>query len=411
MATIGLYHPFIHFKDDDWLKLSALYWDRMARIVPPSYSSDRQTAALARDSLVTRALIDDLNYVVNIPPAEVTYPVSYLFTQLLTSHARDLLKRYDVRKANTWPADPITVGYAQLRNPHLAYVNSAKLDEHLARQLEEEHLAVRHNEGDDLWIGMHTRLAAVYMAALAEEIAEVNRFSPTTHETIDHVAALGWGLDRLAAALLGNPRLLDTESRDSADQGNGSQRADSSVDPEVPATLALFAIQALAPKDPASLTVDKVISIRKQFGPELFRLQEFIQAFAREQLPDLNEGEADPNAVRAHLQVTYEHQIKPMVSDLKRALRGHGVDTVEAAMGTSIAMPPALSTIPVDNPIAVGTAAVLSLVPVLRARRRSAQEAYRNSPVGYLFRLEQELQPRALIVRVGQRVRSFVMGV
>ena len=44
MATIGLYHPFIHFKDDAWLKLSALYWDRMARIVPPSYWSDQRSS-------------------------------------------------------------------------------------------------------------------------------------------------------------------------------------------------------------------------------------------------------------------------------------------------------------------------------------------------------------------------------
>jgi len=33
LAT-ALYYPFIHFKDDSWLTLSALYWDRMARIVP-----------------------------------------------------------------------------------------------------------------------------------------------------------------------------------------------------------------------------------------------------------------------------------------------------------------------------------------------------------------------------------------
>ena len=94
-----------------------------------------------------------------------------------------------------------------------------------------------------------------------------------------------------------------------------------------------------------------VVSIRRQFGPELFRLQEFMKAFASERLSDLNEGEADPNAVRAHLQVAYEHEIKPMVRDLKRALQGHGVDTVEAAMGMSITMPPALSAIPVDNPV------------------------------------------------------------
>lgn len=405
MATIGLYHPFIHFKDDDWLKLSALYWDRMARIVPPSYWGDQHTTALAKDSSVTRALIDNLDYVVNIPPNEVTYPVSDRFTRLLTAHAAELRNRYDVRKAETWPFDPVTANYAQLRNPHLAYVNSAKLNEYLAQQLQHEHLALRHNEGNEVWIGMHSRLAAVYMAALAEEIAVVNKFTPAAEETIDHVAALGWGLDRLAAALLGSRALLGEESAE------GKEGASSSVDPEVPATLALVAIQTIAPKDPAALTVDKVVSIRRQFGPELFRLQEFMEAFASERLSDLNEEAADPNAVRAHLQVAYEHEIKPMVSDLKRALRGHGVDTVEAAMGTSITMPPALSAIPVDNPFAFGAAAVLSLVPVLRAKRRSAQQAYRESPVGYLFRLEQELQPHALIVRMGQRVRSFVLGV
>lgn len=36
----ALYYPFIHFKDDRWLKLSALYWDKVARIVPHDYATD-----------------------------------------------------------------------------------------------------------------------------------------------------------------------------------------------------------------------------------------------------------------------------------------------------------------------------------------------------------------------------------
>src|SRR4026207_75452 len=41
MATyIGLYHPFIHFRSDGWVKLASLYWDRMARIVPPGYPTE-----------------------------------------------------------------------------------------------------------------------------------------------------------------------------------------------------------------------------------------------------------------------------------------------------------------------------------------------------------------------------------
>lgn len=408
MATIGLYHPFIHFRNDDWLKLSALYWDRMARIVPPTYWDDKGTTVLAKDSSVTRALIDELDYVVNMRPV-VYYPVSDQFTKLLTAHAAELRKHYDVRNADSWPFDPITANYAQWRDPRLAYINAVKLNDYFARQLRQEHLAVQRNEGAEVWLGMHPRLAAVYMAALAENIAGVNRFTPATEETIDHVAALGWGLDRLAAALLGSRSLLGEEraqGQDEVDEDDSSW-----IDPEIPATLALLAIKAIAPKDPGSLTVDKVVRIRKQLGPELFRLQEFMKAFASERLSDLNEGEADPNAVRAHLQVAYENEIKPIVSDLKSALRGHGVDTVEAALGTSIAMPPALGAIPVDNPLAYGAATVLSLVPVLRSKRLAARQAYQVSPVGYLLRLEQELQPHTLIERMEHRIRSFVMGV
>jgi hypothetical protein len=36
----ALYYPFIHFKDDSWLKLTALYWDKVARIVPHDYATD-----------------------------------------------------------------------------------------------------------------------------------------------------------------------------------------------------------------------------------------------------------------------------------------------------------------------------------------------------------------------------------
>jgi hypothetical protein len=35
----ALYYPFIHFPDDEWVKLAALYWNRIARIVPPGYTT------------------------------------------------------------------------------------------------------------------------------------------------------------------------------------------------------------------------------------------------------------------------------------------------------------------------------------------------------------------------------------
>ena len=83
-----------------------------ARIVPRSYIRNPDTAVLDRDSDVTRALIDECDYVVNIPPSEVTYPVSSVFTTLLVRYGEPLREQFDVTRAAEWPPDPVTSKYA-----------------------------------------------------------------------------------------------------------------------------------------------------------------------------------------------------------------------------------------------------------------------------------------------------------
>jgi hypothetical protein len=46
----GLYFPFVHVRDDNWLKAVALYWPSVSRLVPDGY--------LKRDSPTARALAD-----------------------------------------------------------------------------------------------------------------------------------------------------------------------------------------------------------------------------------------------------------------------------------------------------------------------------------------------------------------
>jgi hypothetical protein len=43
----GLYYPSFHMRDDRWLKISALYWPRIVRLVPERYHT--------RDSVTARA--------------------------------------------------------------------------------------------------------------------------------------------------------------------------------------------------------------------------------------------------------------------------------------------------------------------------------------------------------------------
>ena len=396
--TIGLYYPFIHFKDEKWLKTSALYWDRMARIVPDSYREPGGGNMLPRDSNVTRGLIDELDYVVNIRPDESTYALSDVFTDLLVHHAERLRSRYDVSRRDQWPIDQTTAGYAPLRDSHLAYVHGAKLDESLVGRLEYERLAMGHNENGELWLGVHPRLAFVYMSALAEEAATVNGFSPTTNETLDHVAATGWSMPRLAATLLDDRTLL-------------SDTFDSSSRPfaETDALLAMISISAVIPRDPAALTIQKIREIRESSPLELGRLRSFSNTLA-EGLPQLDES-ADPAAVAAHFAVAYEKDVRPQLTALETEMRGRAIETVEVAMGASIAMPPILAEVPMSSPLAFATAAFFSLFPVVRAKRRDARAAFAASPVAYLYRLEHQLEPKSLLGQMGEHVRSFLTGV
>ena len=72
----ALYYPFIHFKDERWLKLSALYWDVMGRIVPKTYTRE--------DNEVVRALG---SYIENLHPGWVRPDFGRRFTEFVASKA------------------------------------------------------------------------------------------------------------------------------------------------------------------------------------------------------------------------------------------------------------------------------------------------------------------------------------
>jgi hypothetical protein len=76
-----------------------------------------------------------------------------------------------------------------------------------------------------------------------------------------------------------------------------------------------------------------------------------------------------------------------------------------------VVVPPVLETPGAPDPVTLSAAAVFSLLPVLRARRQAAQQAYRDSPVAYLLRLDVELTPQTMPARAGHWVGRFVMGI
>jgi hypothetical protein len=198
MATyVGLYYPFIHFKDEGWLKLTALYWDRMKRIVP--------TGADLHDGPEVKTLID-AGFVENELPDKAASAIAPAFRELVAAHGDTLRAQLGVANSATWPDDPYTKLYAPPgSDTKLAYIFGEEMHQDLLQDLHACELTTERT-GDPRWIGMHPRLANLYMMALAEAMAP-GVAAPLTDETFDHIAISGLTMERLAAALLDQPAL------------------------------------------------------------------------------------------------------------------------------------------------------------------------------------------------------------
>jgi len=170
----------------------------------------------------------------------------------------------------------------------------------------------------------------------------------------------------------------------------------------------MISISFVMPRDPEALTVQKLREIRQSSPVELNHFRSFLRAVA-ECVPPLGEA-ADPAAVAAHLAVAFEQEIRPQLTALEAQMRGRAIDTVQAALGASIAMPAILADVPIPQPVEFATAAFFSLFPIVRAKRRDAKQALAASPAALLYRLDHELTPKSLLGRIAERVRSFLTG-
>jgi hypothetical protein len=390
---IGLYYPFIHFQDDEWVKLAALYWGRMARIVPPGY--------VTNDSSVVKALGDE--FVVNLSPANAAPALNERFVQVLTAHAEDLRATYGVDQANAWKPDPVTLQRmksAQVSpdgiETGLAYVHAGKLRPELRDHLVAAGLAVPTRGEDESWIGVHPTVARVYMTALTDEIASVQRLHPVTDDALDHVAVSGWTVERLSAALLDEPSMVESETGG----------------PEPSVALAFVAIEAVVPKDLSSVPIERIMEVRSKYRAELAEFVTNIESVGEgvEALGDVD----DPKLVRAYLQVAYEERIEPQLRSLKDDLRLFNIETVVGAANIKVTAPPAMSTLAgglgvgVNPVLAVGSGIALGLASLVSGRRARGAEIMRGSPAAYLFRLEEGLKPTTLLERIGRGIRRFV---
>jgi hypothetical protein len=81
---LALYHPYMRFPSDNWVKLAALYWDKLGRIVPDNL--------VPEDSEVVRRLTNELGFVENYAPSPLREvdSVAREFLHVIGRHAPEL---------------------------------------------------------------------------------------------------------------------------------------------------------------------------------------------------------------------------------------------------------------------------------------------------------------------------------
>ncbi|MFJ5901429.1 DUF6236 family protein [Streptomyces sp. NPDC093064] len=332
IRKIGLYYPYIHFRDLEWLKLSALYWPKLARVVPEDYP--------VSDSPTATALADELDFFVHVDPSRATSAVAERFLDVITHHADPLRWLYGARDRD--PVEPETgqhapplprhaVGPRRTRStPGLTGVYWDEVTPELRAALFQSGLAVQLHRLPPApptprpWIGVDPALAWVYKCALTEELARQGQFTPTTDQTAALPSSCGWDTDRIIRVLF---------NRDGNAMAN-----------DVGSVVGMMAIRIAVPASSATLPIAKIVEIRQRCHPEFNRFAEVVDSTVsdmREQLSEIKLAKA----ANAYLQLEVDRRFEVPLQELRRAMRGLKVDTAFSAANLSFEVPAAVASV------------------------------------------------------------------
>src|SRR5688572_18693363 len=95
MQRFGLYYPYVHFTSDAWVKAAALYWPRMARMLPMDFT--------AHDSDVVRELAARLDFIISLDPTGIVDDVSRMLEKVVSEHGDELVSRYAMHSEPSKP--------------------------------------------------------------------------------------------------------------------------------------------------------------------------------------------------------------------------------------------------------------------------------------------------------------------
>lgn len=398
---IGLYYPYIHFRDESWLKASALYWDKINRIVPDDMIGRTD------DSWTVKLFKDELGFIDDIPPGGyATDLVGGVFARVIKAHEKELQERFHISKKESWPegATRIRAEYNEAIphdfDPKLAYIQASKMSKGARDSLRDSGLALflKRFEFDKDWFGMHPRLASVYMTALAQTMAQDGRMHPLAERDEDHVAVVELSLEEMARVLL-------------SDEGEGFQSEYDQVNKLSQAGLKSRYVQltfpAVLPKDLAVVEPRKIIELRKGPYTKAFRaFQEQLERMATEKRAEELSKIRNQASRDSHIHDEVQRELLEPLDEMRRRIGEISTDSVSTVMSVLVQLALTVKT----GGLAVASES-LKMIPSIRAERNKAGEEIASSPAAFLLYLEENLKPANALTRTRRWLRKTTHGV
>lgn len=387
MQQPGLYFPFIHVRDDDWLKTAALYWPSIRRLVPRGYRKhDSRTAQTFFDAGILR----------DETPRSLLDSMAWDLLDTLRENADRLITDYSIEHAfANWDRREWGEGTGNGRARELGWIHVTKFPSDVVDYLAERGLALRgRNRAHDPWIGLHPVLAGAYMTALAGHVSEQAYFQPLTDQADLRVATPSDNVQAAINLLLGRRA--------------AAEAAPDSTSPGVEAYI-MLALKYARPKNPGSIDAKTIVQCRENLREELEAFWDYIDSQRAElaQLAAIPLQSRRLEAFTEHVAHTVEQPLKK----LEKGLRLHRLEpTRSLLLAGSVASPLAISstlTALGTPPVATTTTGTVAAIGAAWWQVETIrQQAKANSPVGYLLDVRDHLTPMTL----AGRVRKVLQG-
>ncbi|MGW0250263.1 DUF6236 family protein [Nocardia goodfellowii] len=378
-SPIALYGPWMHFQNDEWVKLSLLCWDRMVRVRP----SD-----IDHDSEIVRVLRAESDFIIDIDPSfSAIRGAGYTFSYHVSEYLAERGRRWRERELlpRMIPDRPAARGLGFATD--LVWIHIF-LDHKMARPLADRLVAhgfaqfgADPQKDDFAWLGMHPRLGYVYLMLLCEEVASENRLVMATDDPFAyHAVKQTYGARHL---------LNDSYS----------------MRPQPNAAFVELAIQAaIYPHNLADVPVAKLLAFRERYASELLSFHRHVGSLSG-RLHECIMAE-NTQVAAAHLRNVYRTETAPQIEQLRRALQGVGIDSSTGTIRTKLDLgghglgmggdnpgPPTDAQPLIDGIDVTATAYFNS---DSNGRLRSATDGSSGNPVSYLLALGEFTRPPLL---------------